>query len=180
LMTDPPRPFTAFRNPTALENLPAGSTVRYPASERPASTTASLPSRQSSNSTPAQRTTLDSRPEIESYITEEERACCLACAKKNVICVPRQSQIKQRCMLCINKNIACTPIPAEYLPGYLAMKQIFREDRTMDGYDAFRAWVVSTEATTPLARIERHLFLLNRNVERLLKVHLSAVSLSLV
>ncbi|PCH08065.1 Hypothetical protein PENO1_009040 [Penicillium occitanis (nom. inval.)] len=166
LMTDPPRLY----RPSPIPQSPPA----YSAPEVPASTTASLPPGLPSNSTPTQRTTLDSRPETQSQTTEEERACCLPCAKIHNICIPRQSQLKERCFRCRHMNIACIPIPAEHLPGYLAIQPLFQEGRIIDGNMALNAWNDSMEATTdPFVRIERQLFLLNRNVERLLNAQLS-------
>lgn len=77
-------------------------------------------------------------------------------------------------------NIACIPIPAEHLPGYLAIQPLFQEGRIIDGNMALNAWNDSMEATTDsFARIERQLFLLNQNVERLLNAQLSRVSFHL-
>lgn len=172
-MTDPPRP---SRYVSALDYPPAGSIVRYSASERPASTV-SLPPRPSSNPTPTQR------PETQNQTTGLEEPCCLQCAKEshNFRCVfGGRSRTGNSCIRCVAYDYACTPIPAEYLAEFRTIQQLYREGNASDALAAREAWVKSMEPTTPLARVERQLFLLNRNVERLLNVQLRMVSLPML
>lgn len=87
------------------------------------------------------------------------------------------SRYGNRCIRCVAYDVECTPIPAEYLPEFRSIQQLYRAGRKDDALAARKAWAESMEAETSLTRIERQLFLLNRNVERLLNVQLRMVSL---
>ena len=97
----------------------------------------------------------------------------------------------------VSQNVACIPIPIKYRDDFRPIQQLYREGRYADAVAARKAWVESMEAgresnalTTrktwaepleagiTLTRIERQLFLLNRNVERMLNANLRMVSLS--
>ncbi|KAE8555419.1 hypothetical protein EYB25_000114 [Talaromyces marneffei] len=168
-------------NPATIEYPPIGSTVRDSVSERPASTTTSIPPRPSSSSASTQPTTSHSPPETQSHTTRGEEACCLRCAKsvynEDSHCRPHPAERESRCFRCVAAKTACKPIPAEHLPGFRAVLQLFREGKMHAAFVAHDALIESLAATTPLTRIERQLFLLNRNVERLLNWHLNAYGL---
>jgi hypothetical protein len=174
----PPQPEETM----TLEYPPAGSSVRYPTPGRTESRFGfsrpviymTDPPRPSSNPTPTQR------PETQNQTTGLEEPCCLQCAKEShkFRCVfGGRSRTGNSCIRCVAYDYACTPIPAEYLAEFRTIQQLYREGNASDALAAREAWVKSMEPTTPLARVERQLFLLNRNVERLLNVQLRMVSL---
>lgn len=176
LTTDPPRP---YGYPAIPQNPAAAATVQYSASERPTLTTPSLPPGLPNNPTPTQHAALNPRPDSPSLTTEAEEACCLQCAKgsHDLQCGSYRTHDGNRCTRCSTCYSECTSIPAEYLPWFRTIQQLYRAGRENDALAARKAWVASmeAEATKPYSRIERQLFLLNRNVESLLRVSLRTV-----
>lgn len=104
--------------------------------------------------------------------------CCLQCAKLvgsvDLFCVPHPNKSENKCIRCYNLNITCIPIPQDHVDTFRSIQVFFKKRDLKYAFLFRRAWIIGMN-NEPTARIGRQLYLLNRNIERLINAQLAIV-----